>query len=87
VTHDGWSVRRVYSKSGFTSREVFTDPHGVEWVHAASLEATELEIPMKTRGLPPLRLKRRSRPLPGRLTAGLGCDVCNGVCAGHELAF
>ncbi len=85
MTHDGWTVRRVYSKNGFTSREVFTDPQGVEWIRARSIKATELEVPM-TRGQPPLRLKRRSRTLPSRLPDA-GCDVCGGPCAGHQLAF
>ena len=57
-----WQVRWETTKSGFQRYEVFTDPQGVEWVRARSQEATELEIKLKTRGLPPLMLKRRSRP-------------------------
>jgi hypothetical protein len=56
-----WKVDRVYSKSGMSSREVFTSPEGVEYVRS-SREAAELTVPMKSRGLQPLYLRSRSRP-------------------------
>jgi hypothetical protein len=65
VEQGKWKVRWETTRSGFQRYEVFTDPSGVEWVRARSREATELEVKLeggKTRGLPPLLLKRRSRP-------------------------
>jgi len=49
----GWSVRWV------VGREIFTSPDGVEYVRASSGSA-ELEIAMRTPGIPPLRLRRES---------------------------
>lgn len=66
-----WSVRWETTRSGFQRYEVFTDPAGVEWVRARSDDATELVLPLKTPGLPALRLKRRSRPMPAAARAGL----------------
>lgn len=57
----GWTIHRFYSTSGLTSREIFVDPQGTEWVRAGSVETTDIELPMRTRGVPALRLKRRHR--------------------------
>ena len=62
LSGQGWTMRRVQTKSGFSSFEVFTDPNGVEWIRAGSPETTELLYQSPTRGVPPLKLKRRSRP-------------------------
>ncbi len=53
ATTSGWSVRWV------VGREVFTSPDGGEYVRASAGSA-ELELPMRTAGLPPLRLRRDS---------------------------
>jgi len=57
----GWTWRRVYST--FTSREVFTDPDGTEWVRVSSEsfnpERGDIQVAVKTPGLRPLTLRRR----------------------------
>ncbi len=55
-----WTCRRVYSQ--YLSREVFTDPYGVEWVRISSAAfnpATDIQVLMRTRGLSPMGLRRR----------------------------
>ncbi len=55
-----WTCRRVYSQ--YLSREVFTDPQGVEWVRisdAAFNPATDIQVEMRARGLSPMGLRRR----------------------------
>jgi hypothetical protein len=55
-----WTCRRVYSK--YLSREVFTDPFGLEWVRisdAAFNPATDILVEMRSRGLSPMGLRRR----------------------------
>jgi|ERR1043166_2291857 hypothetical protein len=59
--HEGWRIERRYGKSGFSSREIFIGPDGVEYIRA-SAETAELSIEMKTKGVGPLLLKKRSRP-------------------------
>lgn len=58
----GWTLTRVYST--YTSREVFTDPTGVEWVRVSRESYNpgrgDVEVAMKTRGLRPLCLRRRN---------------------------
>jgi hypothetical protein len=57
----GWTLTRVYST--YTSREVFTDPDGNEWVRVSresfNPERGDVEVAVKTRGLRPLLLRRR----------------------------
>lgn len=52
----GWTARWA-SFGQFSSREVFTSPDGVEYVRAHS-GRVDLEVPMKTKGLRPLQLRR-----------------------------
>lgn len=55
-----WVCRRVYSE--YLSREVFTDPQGVEWVRisdAAFNPETDIQVEMRSRGLSPMGLRRR----------------------------
>jgi hypothetical protein len=58
---NGWTVTRVFAQ--YTSREVFTSPAGVEYVRvskdAFDPARGDLEVPTKTRGIPPVRLRRR----------------------------
>jgi hypothetical protein len=61
VDHTDWTVRRVFSQ--YASREVFTDPYGVEWVRvsrdAFNPDRGDIQIALKTRGLEPIRVRRR----------------------------
>lgn len=51
----GWTVNRV------AGRELFVSPEGLEYVRAAPGAAADLELTSwRTRGLPPLRLRRES---------------------------
>ncbi len=56
-----WAARRVYSQ--YLSREVFTDPQGIEWVRisrqAYDPAKGDVEIAMKTPGLTNMTLRRR----------------------------
>jgi hypothetical protein len=63
-----WTMTRVYS--AYTSREVFTDPAGVQWVRvsedAFKPERGDIQVDVKTRGLRPILL-RRADALAGNL--------------------
>lgn len=56
-----WVARRVYSQ--YLSREVFTDPEGVEWVRISAQAYDpakgDIEIEMLARGLNNMLLRRR----------------------------
>lgn len=55
-----WTMRRVYS--AYLSREIFTDPEGVEWVRISDANfnpETDIQVLMRTRGLSPMGLRRR----------------------------
>lgn len=61
TSHEGWTMERVYSQ--YTSREVFIDPQGVNWVRVSSANYNpargDIEIELKTRGLSRMLLRRR----------------------------
>jgi len=55
----GWTMRRVETRSGFSSREVFTSPDGVEYIRTPSPELAAITITeWKFKGLGPMYLKR-----------------------------